>query len=75
MRNAVPDGAFWRQEEHAMPEDKVATRQRQEITIEQRQEIRRLCQAARVPDWSGEAISQDDYPRIVADLKEKVEVE
>ena len=46
-----------------MPEDKV---QRQEISIEQRQEIRRLCQ---------EAISQDDYPRIVADLREKVQME
>ena len=58
-----------------MPEDKVATRQRQEISIEQRQEIRRLCQEARVPDWSGEAISQDDYPRIVADLREKARME
>jgi hypothetical protein len=55
-----------------MPEDKVAKRPRQEISIEQRQEIRRLCQEARVSDWSGEAISQDDYPRIVADLREKV---
>jgi hypothetical protein len=58
-----------------MPEDKVARRQRQEISIEQRQEIRRLCQEARVPDWSGEAISQDDYPRIVADLREKARTE
>jgi hypothetical protein len=57
--------------ERAMAEDKIATRQRQEITIEQRQEIRRLCQEARVADWSGEAISQDDYKRIVADLKDK----
>ena len=58
-----------------MPEDKVATRQRQEISIEQRQEIRRLCQEARVSDWSGEAISQDDYPRIVADLSERARIE
>ena len=58
-----------------MPEDKVATPQRQEISIEQRQEIRRLCQEARVSDWSGEAISQDDFPRIVADLREKVQME
>lgn len=58
-----------------MPEDKIATRQRQEITVEQRQEIRRLCQEARIPDWSGEAISQDDYKRIVADLKEKARIE
>jgi hypothetical protein len=61
--------------ERAMPEDKIATRQRQEITVEQRQEIRRLCQEARIPDWSGEAISQDDYKRIVADLKEKARIE
>ena len=58
-----------------MPEDKAAMPQRQEISIEQRQEIRRLCQEARVSDWSGEAISQDDYPRIVADLREKVQME
>jgi hypothetical protein len=58
-----------------MLEDKVATPQRQEISIEQRQEIRRLCQEARVSDWSGEAISQDDYPRIVADLREKVQMD
>jgi hypothetical protein len=58
-----------------MPEDKVATPQRQEISIQQRQEIRRLCQEAHVSDWSGEAISQDDYPRIVADLSEKVRME
>jgi Zn-dependent peptidase ImmA (M78 family) len=74
MRNAALRRTFFAAKELLMPEDKIATR-RQEITIEQRQEIRRLCQEARVPDRSGEPISQDDYQRIVADLKEKARME
>jgi Spy/CpxP family protein refolding chaperone len=46
-----------------------------EITQEQRQEIRRLSQEARVPDRSAEQMSQEDYKRIVADLKEKARME
>jgi hypothetical protein len=56
-----------RQQERAMAND--------EITLEQRQEIRRLCQEARVPDRSAERMSQEDYKRIVADLKEKARIE
>lgn len=47
----------------------------EQITTAQRQEIRRLCQEARVPDRSAEPMSQDDYERIAADLKEKARME
>ncbi|MDQ8729480.1 hypothetical protein [Bradyrhizobium sp. LHD-71] len=47
----------------------------EQITTAQRQEIRRLCQEARVPDRSAEPVTQDDYQRIVADLKEKARME
>lgn len=46
-----------------------------QISTAQRQEIRRLCQEARVPDRSAEPMSRDDYNRIVADLKEKARME
>jgi hypothetical protein len=46
-----------------------------ELTAEQRQEIRRLCKEARLPDRSEEPMSQDDYKLFVADLKEKARME
>lgn len=45
------------------------------LTIEQRQEIRKLCQEARVPDRSAESMTLEEYRRIVADLKEKARIE
>ena len=46
-----------------------------QLTTEQQQEIRRLCKEARLPDRSAEPMSQDDYKRVVADLKEKARME
>lgn len=46
-----------------------------QITMEQRQEIRRLCQEARMPDRSAEPMTQEEYKLIVADLKEKARIE
>jgi hypothetical protein len=54
-------------QEYAMPHD--------EITTQQRQELRKLCKEARVPDRSEEPMSQEEYKRIAADLKEKARIE
>ena len=42
------------------------------VTAEQRQEIRRLCQAASVPDKSGEMFTQESAQRFIDDLQQKV---
>lgn len=41
-------------------------------TAEQRQEIRRLCQTARVPDKSGEMFTQESAARFIDDMRQKV---
>lgn len=46
-----------------------------EITTQQREELRTLSREARVPDRSAEPMSQEEYKRIVADLKEKARIE
>jgi hypothetical protein len=43
------------------------------VTAEQRQEIRRLCQAASVPDKSGEMFTQESAQRFIDDLRKKVD--
>lgn len=53
----------------------MAQTQAADLTVEQRQKIRTLCQEARVPDRSAELMTQDDYQRLVADLKEKARIE
>jgi len=42
------------------------------VTAEQRQEIRRLCQDAGVPDKSGEMFTQETATRFIVDLKQKI---
>lgn len=42
------------------------------VTQEQRQEIRRLCQVARIPDKSGEMFTQDSAARFIDELREKL---
>jgi hypothetical protein len=42
-------------------------------TAEQRQEIRRLCQEARVPDKSGEMFTRETAQRFIDDMRRKVE--
>jgi hypothetical protein len=42
------------------------------VTAEQRQEIRRLCQEAGVPDKSGEMFTQASAARFIADMKQKI---
>jgi hypothetical protein len=42
------------------------------VTQEQRQEIRRLCQVARIPDKSGEMFTRDSAARFIDELREKL---
>ena len=42
------------------------------VTAEQRQEIRRLCQEAGVPDKSGELFTHETAQRFIADMRPKV---
>ena len=43
------------------------------VTTEQRQEIRRLCQQAGVPDKSGEMFTQASAQRLIDDMRQKVD--
>ena len=42
------------------------------VTAEQRQEIRRLCQAASVPDKSGEMFTEESAQRFIDDMRQKI---
>lgn len=42
------------------------------VTAAQRQEIRRLCQAAGVPDKSGEMFTEESAQRFINDMQQKV---
>jgi hypothetical protein len=42
------------------------------VTAEQRQEIRRLCHEAGVPDKSGEMFTQTSATRFIADMKKTI---
>jgi polyhydroxyalkanoate synthesis regulator phasin len=42
------------------------------VTTAQRQEIRRLCQQASVPDKSGEMFTQESAQRFIDDMRRKV---
>ena len=42
------------------------------VTTEQRQEIRKLCDAANVPDKSGEMFTQESAQRFIEDMRQKV---
>jgi hypothetical protein len=42
------------------------------VTAEQRQEIRRLCQEAGVPDKSGELFTHETAQRFIEDMRRKV---
>ena len=43
------------------------------VTTEQRQEIRKLCQDAGVPDKSGEMFTQASAQRFIDDMRRKIE--
>ena len=42
------------------------------VTQEQRQEIRRLCQVARMPDKSGEMFTQESAARFIDEMRDKL---
>ena len=42
------------------------------VTQEQRQEIRRLCQEAHVPDKSGEMFTHDSAQRFIDEMRVKL---
>jgi hypothetical protein len=42
------------------------------VTAEQRQEIRELCDAANVPDKSGEMFTQESARRFIEEMRQKV---
>jgi hypothetical protein len=42
------------------------------VTQEQRQEIRRLCQEAHVPDKSGEMFTHDSAQRFIDEMRDKL---
>lgn len=42
------------------------------VTAEQRQEIRKLCQEANVPDKSGEMFTEESAQRFIDDMRNKV---
>lgn len=43
------------------------------VTAEQRQEIRRLCQEAHVPDKSGEMFTRETADAFILDMRRKIE--